>query len=103
MGGWDVELKGSFDKWAGGDEPNTDAAAQAVRERHCAHHLKGADGEAYSGKSYVAALQRLKGSEAMDAARHVEPFFWSDAPLMTVWLCGACADALGLSKKQTAA
>jgi hypothetical protein len=98
-----VELKGTFDKWAGSDETNAEAVAQAVRERHCVHHLKGEAGEAYGGKNYIAALQRLKGSEAVNAARQVEPFFWSDAPLMTVWLCGVCAGALGLSKKQTAA
>jgi hypothetical protein len=98
-----MELKGAFEKWSGGEDANTDAAAQSVRERHCVHHAKGEAGEAYSGKSYITALQRLKGSEAMSAARHVEPFFWSDAPLTTVWLCGDCAGALGLSKKQTAA
>ncbi|MDT5294714.1 MAG: hypothetical protein QOJ76_1594 [Acidobacteriota bacterium] len=98
-----MELKSAYEKWEGGVENTADEAAQAVRERHCAHHLGGAAGEPYGGKSYVAALQRLKGSEAMEAARYVEPFFWSDAPLVTVWLCGDCAAALGLSKKQTAA
>ncbi|MDT5157403.1 MAG: hypothetical protein QOH51_1760 [Acidobacteriota bacterium] len=101
MGGGDLELKSTFEKWAGGDE--ADAVAQAVRERHCIHHLKGETGESFGGKSYVAALQRLKGSEAMSAARNVEPFFWSDASLMKVWLCGVCAEALGLKKQQTAA
>jgi hypothetical protein len=98
-----VELKSGYEKWEDSVENTAEEAAQTVRERHCAHHLGGAAGAAYAGKSYIAALQRLKGSEAMEAARHVEPFFWSDAPLVTVWLCGDCAAALGLSKQQTAA
>ncbi|MDT5261619.1 MAG: hypothetical protein QOC61_623, partial [Acidobacteriota bacterium] len=45
MGGGDLELKSTFEKWAGGDE--ADAVAQAVRERHCIHHLKGETGESF--------------------------------------------------------
>jgi hypothetical protein len=38
----------------------------------------------------------MKGSAAARLARKVEPFFWSDARKVRVWLCADCAAETGL-------
>jgi len=69
---------------------------QVFRERECIHRDEGADGEFYNGSFYVQALQQLPIDEAMQMARKVGSFFWSDAPNINVWLCSACAAELHL-------
>lgn len=64
-------------------------------ERHCTHCSRETQGETYAGRDYLRRLESLRGDEAMRLARKVEPFFWSDADLMHVRLCDACATALG--------
>lgn len=69
----------------------------AVNERECIHRGKQQiEGDYYTGSSYVKALQRLPGTEAMKMASKVGAFFWSDAPKTRVWLCTACAAEVGL-------
>ena len=69
----------------------------AVNERECIHRGKQQiEGDFYTGTSYVKALQRLPGTEAMKMASKVGAFFWSDAPKTRVWLCTACAAEVGL-------
>jgi hypothetical protein len=69
----------------------------AVNERECIHRGKQkVEGDYYTGTSYVKALQRLPGTEAMKMASKVGAFFWADAPKTRVWLCTACADEVGL-------
>ena len=70
--------------------------AQATKERRCVHYAEGAAGETFAGSRYVAALQKMRGSEALTLARRVEPFFWEDARLVRVWLCQRCAVEFGL-------
>ncbi len=67
-----------------------------IRERECLHRQAGAPGDFYSGVLYVQALQKLRSDAAVRAARKIGPFFWSDAPLIRVWLCDACARETGL-------
>ncbi len=64
--------------------------------RYCIHYRKHPPGAYYGGIEYVAALQKLKASAAMQAVGNVESFFWNDAPKVQVWLCHECAAALGL-------
>jgi hypothetical protein len=94
MGGRELEFVRASEK------RSSDAAraAEATRERRCVHYPKGVDGEFYGGNIYISAVQRLKVSEAMKVARNVEPFFWSDAKVVRVWLCEDCASELGLQK-----
>jgi hypothetical protein len=68
----------------------------AVNERECIHRGKQSQGDYYTGTSYVKALQRLPGREAMQMANKVGAFFWADAPKTRVWLCAACAAEIGL-------
>jgi len=70
---------------------------QVFRERECIHRDEGADGEFYNGAFYVQALQQLPIDQAMQVAGKVGSFFWSDAPHILVWLCGACAADLQLT------
>lgn len=67
-----------------------------VSERECIHRDKQVEGEYYTGTSYVKAIQRLPGNEAMKMASKVGAFFWADAAKIKVWLCKDCADELGL-------
>jgi hypothetical protein len=71
-------------------------------ERHCSHCSGEAPGEVYPGRDYLSALQRLKGDEAEWQAHKVEPFFWSDAEMMHVRVCGDCAKCLGLGQAEAA-
>lgn len=68
-----------------------------VRERECCHRRQAAQGRVYAGEQFVHALNRLRGEAAMRMARKVEPFFWADAPRLTVWLCEDCALDAGLA------
>ena len=65
-------------------------------ERRCSHCSGESSGEVYPGRDYLRVLQRLKGDEAEWQAHKVEPFFWGDADMMHVRLCGECAGRLGL-------
>jgi hypothetical protein len=74
-----------------------DLTDEQARERECIHRGRGASaGDYYKGTSYVQAIQRLRGEEAVRFAGRVAPFFWSDAAHITVWLCDGCAEELGL-------
>ena len=70
---------------------------QQYRERECIHQDEGVGGEYYNGVFYVQALQRLHIDAAMEMAKKVSSFFWSDAQHILVWLCDDCAAELGLS------
>ncbi|HEV2861269.1 MAG TPA: hypothetical protein VGX48_09700 [Pyrinomonadaceae bacterium] len=92
MGAWGEDVENAYEKWAGAAE-----AESFRRDRRCAHTARGAEpARAYPGEVYLRALQSLKGSDAARAARNVEPFFWADAKVVRVWLCGECAAPLGL-------
>lgn len=71
-------------------------SADLLRERECMHRSSGAPGEFYKGATYVQYLQRLRSDMAVEAARKVTPFFWSDARHIIVWLCRDCAQEIGL-------
>lgn len=87
-------MERAYEMWAQSRETNVDEPTR--RDRRCAHHVQGAQAEPYRGEVYLRALQRMRGSDAARAARQVEPFFWSDAKVVRVWLCGDCAATLGL-------
>ena len=70
----------------------------AFKERACEHYRRDARGAPVGGRSYLSALQRLRGPAAERVARAVESFFWSDAPRVRVWLCPECAAALGIKE-----
>jgi hypothetical protein len=67
-----------------------------LSERECIHRHRGVEGEFYLGTTYVEYLQRLRSDAAVQAARKVTPFFWSDAAQIIVWLCRDCAKELRL-------
>lgn len=69
---------------------------QREQERECLHRRHGAVGGFYTGESYIASLQRLRSSAAMEIAAKVGAFFWSDARKTKVWLCQQCAVEAGL-------
>lgn len=69
---------------------------QALRERECMHRAHGVRGTYYAGEQFVSALQRLRGEAGLRMARKVQPFFWADAPLLSVWLCEECSAEAGL-------
>lgn len=96
MGGWGEEVTRAYETWA----REREAATVAVRDRRCAHFADGAAAEPYAGEVYLRALQRLRGSEAALMALRVEQFFWSDAKLTRVWLCGECSARLGLLRDE---
>jgi hypothetical protein len=96
MGGWGEEVARAYETWAREKE----AAAAAKRDRRCVHYVEGVSAEPYAGEVYLRALQRLRGSEAALMARRVEPFFWSDAKVTRVWLCGECSARLGLRQDE---
>jgi hypothetical protein len=58
----------------------------------------GARGDFYSGLQFVSALQRMRGGAAVELARKVGAFFWSDAPRVSVWLCHDCAREASLAR-----
>lgn len=68
----------------------------AVRERECLHRPTGRAGTFYSGAQFVSALNSLRGEAGLRMARKVQPFFWSDAPLIRVWLCAECSAEAGM-------
>jgi len=74
-------------------------AGQARRLRECYHRAEGLAGAYYQGEKFVAALHRLRGEAGLRMARKVQPFFWSDAPLLDVWLCAECAREAGLAAR----
>ena len=68
---------------------------QGYRERECVHRGRGAEGEFYSGASFVQSLMRLRAAAAAaELANRVTSFFWSDAQQIVVWLCRDCASRL---------
>lgn len=67
-------------------------------ERQCAHFKEESDGRPYDGGLYLEALQRMKGSAAARLAGKVEPFFWSDAWMVRVWLCTGCVAEAGFGE-----
>lgn len=67
-------------------------------ERRCVHCDAEATGGLYTGRAYLLALLRHRGEEAVRLARKVEPFFWGDADIVRMRLCGACADELALGE-----
>ena len=67
---------------------------QSYRERECVHRVRTAEGEFYSGASYVQSLMRLRAAAAAEFANRVTSFFWSDAQQVVVWLCRDCASRL---------
>lgn len=93
MGGWGEDVGRAFETW---ERRRGTPDAVVVRDRRCVHYAEGAPAEPYAGEVYLRALQHLRGSEAALAARLVEPFFWSDAKVVRVWLCGECSARLGL-------
>lgn len=73
-----------------------DQQDHTLRERECLHRRPGLSGRFYRGDEFVSALYRLRGDAAMRVARKVQPFFWSDADLLSVWLCADCSGEVGL-------
>ena len=95
MGAWGEDVEQAYEKWAEGDGAVPEESFR--RDRRCVHAARGAEAaRPYPGEVYLRALQRLKGTDAARAARNVEPFFWADAKVVRVWLCGECAAPLGL-------
>lgn len=86
MGDTDMVVASAFTSWD--RELNARAGAQHPPkvERQCAHLKEGSDGYLTEGELYLKALQRLKGSAASGPARKAEPFFWSGARKVRVWL-----------------
>jgi hypothetical protein len=70
---------------------------RTLRERECLHRPSGVPGRFYRGEEFVSALYRLRGEAALKVARKVQPFFWADADLLSVWLCAECASEAGLA------
>ena len=64
--------------------------------RRCVHSRRGAAGTDYGGSQYLAALQRLRATAAVEAARKVDALYWQDAAKVRVLLCADCARELGL-------
>lgn len=64
--------------------------------RRCVHSRRGTPSADYGGIQYLSALQRLRASAAVEAARKVDALYWQDAPKVRVLLCADCARELGL-------
>ena len=96
MGDQDMGVGGAFASWGGELKARAGAHGPSKVERQCTHFKEGSDGRPYEGELYLKALQRMKGSSAVTLARKVEPFFWSDARKVRVWLCAGCAAEAGL-------
>lgn len=71
----------------------------SLHERECLHRAAGSVGTFYPGDQFISALQRLRGEAGLRMARKVQPFFWADAPLLSVWLCAECAVEAGLGQE----
>ena len=97
MGGWRDEVERAYETWA---RERAAADAPARRDRRCLHYAEGLAAQPYAGEDYLRALEGLRGSEAARVARQVEPFFWSDAKVVRVWLCGECSARLGLQRDE---
>ncbi len=69
---------------------------RSLRERECTHRPSGVAGRFYRGQEFVSALYHLRGDAAVKVARKVQPFFWADADLLSVWLCADCSREAGL-------
>ncbi|HEX3561170.1 MAG TPA: hypothetical protein VHU19_18415 [Pyrinomonadaceae bacterium] len=93
---WGEDIERAYETWV----REREATGAARHERRCMHYAEGTPQEPYPGEIYLRALQRLRGSEAAHAARQVEPFFWSDAKAVRVWLCGDCSARLGLRRDE---
>ena len=91
-----MEVGGAFAFWDRELKARAGAQNPPKVERQCVHFKEGSDGLPYDGELYLKALQRMKGSAAARLARKVEPFFWSDARKVRVWLCAGCAAEAGL-------
>lgn len=70
---------------------------QFFLERECVHRESGIDGEIYNGMFFIQALQRLSSNGAVKLAAKISPFYWVDAPRVTVWLCRECAAELQIT------
>jgi hypothetical protein len=70
---------------------------RSPRERECVHRPNNVPGNFYNGREFVSALYRLRGEAAVKVARKVQPFFWEDADLLSVWLCADCSREAGLA------
>jgi len=80
------------------DETTEPQPEQPRRERECVHRRTGSGGDFYAGEQFVSALQRVRGEAAVELARKVGAFFWSDAPRVSVWLCHDCAGEASLAR-----
>ena len=69
---------------------------RALRERECLNRSLGVTGTFDPGEQFVSALHRLRGEAGLRMERKVQPFFWADAPLVSVWLCEECSAEAGL-------
>lgn len=87
---------GAFASWERELKARAGTHSLPKLERQCAHFKEGSDGRPYDGGLYLKALQRMKGSAAARLAGKVEPFFWSDAWKVRVWLCAGRAPEAGL-------
>ncbi len=94
MGGFGEDVEQAYERWAQETGPASEDSFR--RDRRCAHYVEGGQALSLPGEEYLRALQRMRGSDAARAARNVEPFFWADAKVVRVWLCGECAAPLGL-------
>ena len=70
---------------------------QFIFERECIHRDSGIEGEFYNGMFFVQALQRLQSADAVKMAQKITPFYWVDAPRVTIWLCRDCAAELHIA------
>jgi hypothetical protein len=96
MGDQDMGVGSAFASWDRELKEGAQANGLPKVERQCVHFKEGSNGRPYDGELYLKALQRMKGSSAAGLARKVEPFFWSDARKVRVWLCAGCAAEVGL-------
>lgn len=87
----DMGVGNAFASWDRERKANTGAHKLPKVERQCVHFKESGDGRPYDGELYLKALHRMRGSSAARLARKVEPFFWSDARKVRVWLCADCA------------
>lgn len=96
MGDSDMGVGSAFASWHRELKARAEAHALPKVERQCVHFKESGDGLPYDGEAYLKKLQHMKGSSAVRLARKVEPFFWSDARKVRVWLCDVCAAEAGL-------
>ena len=96
MGGEGEDIGIAFEAWLRGSADRPEGVS--MKERACAHYRQGGQGAPVGGRVYLGALQRQRGPAAERVARAVEPFFWSDAARVIVWLCRECAAEVGLEE-----